>query len=103
VAEPNLSDAAMCGRIGPLPVCNHKKEAILSGTMLATYRLPSANITKIGSVRIVKDRNGKVYADGTKVVSATVVGAHTMLEVADGRTFYVLTSELQRVPKAKGR
>ena len=75
----------------------------MSGTMLAIYRLPTASATKIGSVRIVKDRNGKVYADGNKVVSATVTGAHTVLELADGRNFYVLTSDLQRVPKAKGR
>ena len=71
--------------------------------MLATYRMPTASSTKIGSVRIVKDRNGKVYANGTKAVSATVMGVHTLLELADGRNFYVLTSELQRVPKAKGR
>src|SRR5919201_1206258 len=38
----------------------------MSGTMLAAYRLPTASATKIGSVRIVKDRNGKVYADGNK-------------------------------------
>ena len=75
----------------------------MSGTMLAIYRLPTASATKIGSLRIVKDRNGKVYADGNKVVSATVTGAHTVLELADGRNFYVLTSDLQRVPKAKGR
>ena len=66
-------------------------------------RMPSASSTKIGSVRIVKDRNGKVYADGTKVVSTTVAGAHTVLELVDGRNFYVLTSDLQGVPKAKGR
>jgi hypothetical protein len=36
-------------------------------------------------------------------VSATVVGAHTMLELASGRNFCVLTSDLQRVPKAKER
>jgi hypothetical protein len=71
--------------------------------MLAAYRLPTASATKIGSVRIVKDRNGKVYADGNKVVSAAVAGAHTVLELADGRSFYVLSSDLQRVPKAKGR
>jgi hypothetical protein len=75
----------------------------MSGTMIAAYRLPIASATKIGSVRIVKDRNGKVYADGNKIVSATVAGAHTVLELADGRTYYVLTSDLQRVPKAKGR
>jgi hypothetical protein len=75
----------------------------MSGTMLATYRMPTASSTKIGSVRIVKDRNGKVYADGTKVVSATVTGVHTLLELADRRTFYVLTSDLEGVPKAKGR
>ena len=75
----------------------------MSGTMLAAYRLPTASATKIGSVRIVKDRNGKIYADGSKVVSATAAGAHTVLEMADGRSFYVLTSDLQRVPKAKAR
>ena len=75
----------------------------MSGMMLATYRLPTASATKIGSVRIVKDRNGKIYADGGKVLSANTAGAHTVLELADGRSFYVLTSDLQRVPKAKGR
>ncbi len=75
----------------------------MSGMILAAYRLPTASATKIGSVRIVKDRNGKVYADGSKVISANVAGEHTVLELADGRNFYVLTSDLQRVPKAKGR
>ena len=71
--------------------------------MLAIYRLPTASATRIGSVRVVKDRHGKIYADGAKVISANEAGAHTVLELADGRSFYVLTSELQRVPKAKAR
>jgi hypothetical protein len=75
----------------------------MSGMMLATYRLPTASATKIGSVRVVKDRHGKVYADGQKIVSANQAGEHTVLELADGRSFYVLTADLQRVPKAKGR
>jgi hypothetical protein len=53
-------------------------------------------------VRIVKDRNGVIYADGSKVVSASTTGAHSVLQLADGRDFYVLTTELQSVPKAKG-
>ena len=75
----------------------------MSGTQLASYRLPTSSSTKVGSVRVVKDRHGKVYADGQKVVSAAEAGEHTVLELADGRTFYVLTAELARVPKAKGR
>ncbi len=71
--------------------------------MLPVYRLPTASATKIGSVRVVKDRHGKVYADGQKVVSANAAGDHTVLELADGRNLYVLTADLQRVPRAKAR
>ena len=71
--------------------------------MLSIYRLPTASATRIGSVRIVKDRNGKIYADGAKVITANTSGEHTVLEVADGRSYYVLTTDLERVPKAKGR
>lgn len=80
-----------------------EKENSMSGMMIAFYRLPTASATKIGSVRIVKDRNGKIYADGARIDSASVAGAHTILELADGRSYYVLTADLQRVPKAKGR
>ena len=75
----------------------------MSGMILAAYRLPTASSTKVGSVRIVKDRHGKVYADGQKILSANQAGEHTILELVDGRSFYVLTADLQRVPKAKGR
>jgi hypothetical protein len=78
-------------------------DEIMSGAIISTYRLPTASATKIGSVRVVKDRHGKVYADGQKVVSANTAGEHTVLEIADGRNFYVLTADLQRVPKAKAR
>lgn len=75
----------------------------MSGMLLASYRLPTATATKIGSVKIVKDRHGKIYADGQKVVATSATGAHTIIELADGRNFYVLTAELARVPRAKGR
>lgn len=75
----------------------------MSGKLVACYRLPTASAVKIGQVRIVKDRNGVYYADGSKVLSANVTGAHSVLKLADGRDFYVLTAELQQVPKAKSR
>lgn len=75
----------------------------MSGKFVSFYRLPIANSAKIGQVRIVKDRNGVCYADGSKVLSANTTGAHSVLKLADGRDFYVLTAELDRVPKAKSR
>lgn len=74
----------------------------MSGKIISFYRLPTASAVKIGQIRVVKDRNGVCYADGSKVVSSSVTGAHSVLQLADGRDFYVLTAELQRVPKSKG-
>lgn len=74
----------------------------MSGKLVSFYRLPTASAARIGQIRIVKDRNGVIYADGCKVLSANVTGAHSVLKLTDGRDFYVLTDELQRVPKARG-
>ena len=74
----------------------------MSGKLISFFRLPTASSVRIGQVRIVKDRNGVIYADGSKVLSAATTGAHSVLTLADGRDFYVLTTELQSVPKAKG-
>ncbi|MBK9942773.1 MAG: hypothetical protein IPP13_14265 [Kouleothrix sp.] len=75
----------------------------MSGKVVAFYRLPIASSAKIGQIRIVKDRNGVCYADGSKVLSANITGAHSVLTLADGRNYYVLTAELQRVPNAKAK
>ena len=74
----------------------------MSGKIISFYRLPTASAVKIGQIRVVRDRNGVFYADGSKVVSNSATGAHSVLQLADGRDFYVLTAELQRVPKSKG-
>jgi hypothetical protein len=69
----------------------------MSSKTLATYRLPISSATKIGSLRIVTDRNKVHYADGSKIVSTVEQGVHTIITLADGRMFYVLTKEYQRL------
>jgi hypothetical protein len=69
----------------------------MSSKTLATYRLPIPSATKIGSLRIVTDRNKVHYADGSKIIEAIERGVHTIITLADGRSFYVLTKEFQRL------
>lgn len=71
----------------------------MSGTELPIYRLPIPSATSVGSVRIVKDRNGRLYADGSRIESTTATGRHTTLTLANGRSFYVLTSDFKKVSK----
>jgi hypothetical protein len=69
----------------------------MSAKILAIYRLPIPSSTRIGEVRIVTDRNGQHYADGSKVIEAVAGGTHTILKLANGRAFYVLTKEYERL------
>jgi hypothetical protein len=63
----------------------------MSGKQLAIFRLPIPQAAQIGHVRVVTDRNGQHYVDGSKVVQTAVTGIHTALTLADGRSIFVLT------------
>jgi uncharacterized protein YlzI (FlbEa/FlbD family) len=67
----------------------------MSKHQLATYRLPIANATRIGQVRVVTDRNGKHYIDGSRVIEIIDHGTHTTLKLANGTSYFVRTKEYQ--------
>lgn len=60
---------------------------------ISTYRLPLPNATRIGQVRVVTDRNGQAYIESSRVVEAVESGIHTVIKLANGHAFYVLTKE----------
>jgi hypothetical protein len=69
----------------------------MASKQLAAYRLPIPSATRVGQVRIVTDRNGQHYADGSRVLEAIPSGIHTMLKLANGRSYFVLTKDYQRL------
>lgn len=69
----------------------------MSSKQLAAYRLPIPNATRVGEVRIVTDRNGQHYADGSKVIEAVMSGQHMIIKLADGRSYYVLAKDYKNL------
>ncbi len=69
----------------------------MSGKQLPIYRLPVPKATRVGEIRIVKDRNGKLYIDGAPITESSVTGMFTQLTNAAGATFFVKTEELKRI------
>ncbi len=69
----------------------------MANQQLAIYRLPIPNAARVGRVRVVTDRNGKHYVDGSPVVEAAESGVHTTLKLADGRSFFVLTTDYRKL------
>lgn len=62
---------------------------------LPIYRLPIKSATRIGTVRVVIDRHGQWYVDGSKVIEVVTGATHTTIKLANGRDFYVLTKEYE--------
>ena len=69
----------------------------MSGTQIPIYRLPIAARHRVGSIKVVKDRNGKIYVDGSRVEQTEVSGEFYILTLKDGRSYYVLARELEAV------
>jgi hypothetical protein len=67
----------------------------MSNGTLATYRLPIPTSTQIGRLRVVIDRNRRVYAAGSPVVSATPSGEFLILTLANDQVYYVKAHEYQ--------
>jgi hypothetical protein len=74
-------------------VNNKKAIPTMSSKQLAAYRLPIPSATRVGAVRIVTDRNGQHYADGSKIIETITSGIHTTIKLANGRSYYVLTKD----------
>jgi hypothetical protein len=74
----------------------------MSGSEIPIYRLPLSPGQRVGSIRVVKDRNHRVYIDGHKIASSVQSGDFLVLTLDDGRIFNVLAADLVKVrPRGK--
>lgn len=76
----------------------------MSNPTLPFYRLPIATATQIGRLRVVVDRNGRVYLAGSAVASATPSGDFLILTLANNLVYYVKAADyqaLQAPPKRR--
>lgn len=65
----------------------------MSGTTIAIFRLPTARATEVGHVRVVRDRHGGMYVEGSKVVDAAPSGDFLLLTLASGQVYFVKASD----------
>lgn len=75
----------------------------MSGQPVAIYRLPAANAARVGTVRVVRDRNGRYYTNGSKAEVTEEIGEFTGLTSADGRVYYVRTADLVALAGSRGK
>jgi hypothetical protein len=75
----------------------------MSGQELPIYRLPIPTASRVGQVRVVTDRNGRHYVNGSRLVAATPSGDFQILELESGESVYVKTTDFARLPKARPR
>lgn len=75
----------------------------MSGQELPIYRLPIPTASRVGQVRVVTDRNGRHYVNGSKVVSATPSGEFHILTMESGASVYVKTQDYRRLPAGRAR
>jgi hypothetical protein len=73
----------------------------MSGTMIAIYRVPTPRAARVGQVRVIKDRNNRLYVEGSKISNTNEIGDYTALNLADGRVYYVRTDDFQQLTKNK--
>lgn len=66
----------------------------MAAKLVPIYRLPRMPKQHVGHISIKKDRNGKVYISGQRVETTTTSGEFQTLTMADGRSYYVLATEL---------
>jgi hypothetical protein len=65
----------------------------MSRLEIALYRLPIPTASRIGHARVVLDRNGKVYINGSRVEEQHESGPFLILTAGDGQTYYVKTAD----------
>lgn len=69
----------------------------MAAKQVPIYRLPRTPKQHVGHISVKKDRNGKIYISGVRVEEITTSGDFQILSMGDGRSYYVLASELARV------
>jgi hypothetical protein len=60
---------------------------------LAHYRLPIASAPLIGHLRVVIDRNGKIYLDGSRIRDTAPSGEFLVITLQNEQVYYVKSSE----------
>lgn len=71
--------------------------------MLPIYRLPLATATQVGRVRVVVDRNQRVYIAGSAVVTAVPSGDFLILTLANDQVYYVKARDYQMLQSSSKR
>lgn len=78
----------------------------MSSVELPIYRLPVGAGTRVGSARVVIDRNNERYIDGSRVAEAVPSGIFLLLTLANGTKMTVKQDEyaaLKSTRKGKGK
>lgn len=65
----------------------------MSAVMVPIYRLPIASAGHVGRVRVVTDRNGVRYVNGSRVQSAESSGIFLVLTLENEQSYYVKAKE----------
>lgn len=73
----------------------------MSAVMVPIYRLPIANASRVGRVRVVKDRNGVCYVNGSRVQNEEASGVFLVLTLANEQSYYVKSEEYRTLTKTK--
>jgi hypothetical protein len=69
----------------------------MSHATIAIYRLPTPRAAPIGNVRVVLDRNNRIYVAGSRVASATQSGDFLILTLDNQQVYYVKAKDYQRI------
>lgn len=75
----------------------------MSKDELPIYRLPIATANRVGQARVVTDRHGTHYINGSRLASATPSGDFVILETERGETLYVRASDFAQLSKPRKR
>ena len=65
----------------------------MSKISLSIYRLPTPRAARIGSARMVIDRNQQIYLAGSRVESTTPSGEFLIVTLANDQMYYVKADE----------
>jgi hypothetical protein len=73
----------------------------MSNASLTIYRLPTARAAPIGRVRVVLDRNQRMYIHGSRVAATSPSGEFLILTLANEQVYYVKAHDYERLSPVK--
>lgn len=71
----------------------------MSGVTVPIYRLPIPSASRVGQIRVVTDRNGVRYVNGSRVESEEASGIFLVLTLANKQSYYVKAKEYRSLTK----